>query len=534
MQMEKAPSLRRKALYAGAALTVAAAGITAAGTPSWAAVTEDVATVSPASGKVGGGNSISVTSTGTNFSFIQGTTRVVFAAAATCPDDYTPGAGLSVAPTSPDLRVVSATKLAVTVPAAVGDGSGSTTAGLGTGTNEWSVCAYNGTTTDSLVAGASAGYVVGPVPQVTSVTPSAGPSQGGGTLVINGTNLDGTTTFTLGGVDIVTSGNATRRTATIPARVAGGPYSLVVARSGGGTTIFPNAFTYTNGVTVTPNTSPNTKARTDISVTGVGFSSNNFATTTGATPNDSNSHVYLVRGVYDPTKSGLSKTNGAVTECLNVLAISDTELVCSLYLSGGGVPQNVGRTVTGTLSGTTLTAANGNFGPGDIGLAITGPSSLGTGIYITSITDPTRAVVNKAPTTALTTAGTITLTAGRSNVAGSDLTLTNNSANVTIANTAITAADIGRQITGTNIPEGTTILTVPNSTTATLSNPATGAASGSYTIGTSPMNAVPNGTYTVTVVSNGGIDVQPGGTNANANYSKSIISSGSTFTVADY
>jgi hypothetical protein len=48
---------------------------------------------------------------------------------------------------------------------------------------------------------------------------------------------------------------------------------------------------------------------------------------------------------------------------------------------------------------------------------------------------------------------------------------------------------------------------------------------------------VPVGTYTVTVVSNGATDVAPNATtvgNIDPNYSATIISSGSTFTVADY
>ncbi len=47
-------------------------------------------------------------------------------------------------------------------------------------------------------------------------------------------------------------------------------------------------------------------------------------------------------------------------------------------------------------------------------------------------------------------------------------------------------------------------------------------------------SAIDDGTYTITIVSNGGVDVQAGGANEDANYTQSVISSGSTFTVADY
>ena len=47
-------------------------------------------------------------------------------------------------------------------------------------------------------------------------------------------------------------------------------------------------------------------------------------------------------------------------------------------------------------------------------------------------------------------------------------------------------------------------------------------------------SAIGNGAYTVTVVNNGQPDVQVGGGNADPNYTSTIITSGSTFTVAPY
>ncbi|MEV6493282.1 IPT/TIG domain-containing protein [Actinoplanes sp. NPDC051633] len=55
-------------------------------------------------------------------------------------------------------------------------------------------------------------------------------------------------------------------------------------------------------------------------------------------------------------------------------------------------------------------------------------------------------------------------------------------------------------------------------------------------VANNPVDPVEDGAYTVTWVSNGDVDVQSGGTNEDPDkpYVKSIVTSGSTFTVADY
>ena len=86
-------------------------------------------------------------------------------------------------------------------------------------------------------------------------------------------------------------------------------------------------------------------------------------------------------------------------------------------------------------------------------------------------------------------------------------------------------------VTGTGIPLGTYIVSVNGSNVATLSNAftRTTTTAGAFTIFVP--TAVPEGTYTMTVVSNGA----PGAsTITTIPYTQSIISSGSTFTVAPY
>ena len=483
------------------------------------------ATVSPASGPTTGGNSISLSETPTdpNLAFVQGATSVVFVAAATCPGLYAPGTNLAVLPAN--VLVITPGRLAVTVPAAV------TSVAYA---SAWSVCAYNGVSASSpFIARANALYTVGASPTITSVTPATGSPQGGNTISIVGTNLGGAT-VTIGGATVtptVASSTATNFVGVTSAHAVDGPLPVVVSIAGGGSATKAAAFTYTNGVVISPTTSPNTKTRTDIDVQGAGFAAMNFTTTAGLSPNDNNAHVYLVRGTYDPTKNGTTKNVGQTTECLRVLPISDTELVCSLYLNG--VPLNASHSdITGTVSAAVLTATAGSFTLGDVGENVTGSASISAGTAIASITDSTHAVLTKVATTNITAPTPLTLAPNR---LVTDGVLTSGSTTITSATAVFSSADVGRVISGIGILAGTTITAVTNATTATMSAPPTTTAIGvSTTITNNPGPVVPNGSYTLSVVSNGGLDVQPGGTMADPSYLKSIISSGSTFTVADY
>jgi hypothetical protein len=487
-------------------------------------------TVSPVSGPSGGTNTITLAEATApadpTQAFVQGTTTVVFVAASTCMASNSsygsPGSTLLVAPAN--VTVVTTARLAATVPSGVTSGNYA---------SPYSVCAYNGTGTSSpLVAKADAAYTVGVTPTITSVTPSTGSPQGGGTVSIVGMNL-GSATVTIGGSPVtktVASSTSTNFVGVTSAHAVDGPVPVVVSIAGGGSATKAAAFTYSNGIVVSPNTSPNTKTKTDIDVQGVGFSALNFTTSTGLTPNDNNAHVYLVKGTYDPTKSGTAKTVGQTTECLRVMPVSDTELICSLYLNG--VPLSTGRDITGTVAGTVLTATSGAFTLGDVGQTVTGPASVTAGTAIASITDATHAVLTKAPTANITSAVTLSLAPSRT---FADTVLTSGSTTITSATGAFNSADIGRVVTGGTLPGGTTITAVTNATTATVSAPpTTSATTVSTVVLNNPGPVVPNGSYTVAVVANGGVDVQPGGTMADPAYLKSIISSGSTFTVADY
>src|SRR5262249_36809804 len=118
------------------------------------------------------------------------------------------------------------------------------------------------------------------------------------------------------------------------------------ATTTGGTANRINSYSFTNGIVVSPATTPSATAATDLDILGVGFSGMTFDDSThhtdGTAPDGHGAHVYIVAGDYDPPDSS-GKTLGETGECLNVLVVSDTELICTLdtalaYGQGGDQP----------------------------------------------------------------------------------------------------------------------------------------------------------------------------------------------------
>ena len=255
----------------------------------------------------------------------------------------TPTAGVVDSSSASYQRILSASKLVVTVPSGVALPTVTPPAVAPTSMT-FNLCAYSSQSAPATGASnvlAEAKYTIAAAPTVNAlnatppgIKPAAGPALGGNTVQINGTGFVGSTaqpvTATLGGVALkIVSVNAagTLITATVPPRAAATGVSLVVNTLGGSVTK-TGYYDFTNGIVVSPNTTPTATAATDLDVQGAGFNALNFTTTDGTTPDDTNGHVYVVSGAYDPT--GASKTKAEVGECVNVLVISDTELICTL------------------------------------------------------------------------------------------------------------------------------------------------------------------------------------------------------------
>jgi hypothetical protein len=112
-----------------------------------------------------------------------------------------------------------------------------------------------------------------PLPVITDVSPTAGPTTGGTSITITGTNFTGATAVTIGGTAAtgVTIANATTITAATPAGTAGAADVAVTTLGGTGTGA--GLFTYCATPTVTgisPTAGPTTGG-TSITITGTNF-----------------------------------------------------------------------------------------------------------------------------------------------------------------------------------------------------------------------------------------------------------------------
>jgi hypothetical protein len=509
-------------------------------------------TLSSQNGPTAGGNTLTMTAPAGSSPF-DSTFGIQFQAStpATNPTSYCSATWLATVPVvaatpagvvpvnAATIGVVTADKIVVPVPATIGNG----------GALGFHVCVYESIPADPstadtgshLVMGSGLPYTVGAPATITSVTPSAGPAQGGSTITVVGTGFAAGMTVSLAGVQLTpTNITSSGFQAVMPPRAAGGPFKLSVTTAAGTTTTAAGVYSYSNGIQIQPNTATNTKtAKTWMSIKGVGFGEFVIPTssTNGATPNGSGPHVYLVKGVYDPKGTAGVKANGQSAECVDVLVISDTEMICGLYLAGNNTAHPVSRSFAGcaaaALAATSLTPTTNSptcvFTANDVGMTITSDSagSIAANTVITAVNPTTGAATLSKPLTAAIVVTTPTFTVSSARSVTTSGIATTNTLSSTAATGPFTASDVGRRVSGANIPANTTITAVSGSGVATLSATPTGtSASGEVVTLTTP---VPIGTYTLTVVNSGALNAA-----TDPAYTQSIISSGSTFTVADY
>jgi hypothetical protein len=515
--------------------TNATTGTLLASTATAYNVTLPAITLSSTVGPSTGGNGISAISTA-NFLLGVTTLGALFTNAATCPAKYAAGITYnasteprSVVQAAPGtVRKVANNRLAVTVPALPQANSAPTL---------YQACFYNGTTVNTSTLLASSGYTSTTVQTLTSITPGSGSAMGGNTITVIGTGFPttpGSITATLGGLPLtdVNPISPTAFSATAPMHGVENDVTLVVTTPAGTRTLLA-AYDFVNSISVTPNTSPNTVPSVDLLVRGVGFLSTNFGNGV------SNAHLYLVDGVYNgDIVAGSRKVNGPVSECSDVLAISDAELICTLVLNRrldvtGAL---VDPAVTAIRSDNALVTTNNSrvvtgtgFTVADIGQPIgqtAGTAAIPAGTTIVDVLSATTALISKAATSA----GTVTVNIGTAAVrTNNTIDLTNSSTAVSADAGTFTAADIGRGVTGTGITTGSVITAVNaagDGATLSLAT-ASNAAGTNVSVTFYEATRVPDGAYNLIFVSTGTAN-----SSSDPDYSQSVVSSGSTFTVA--
>ena len=346
--MSKSHSTRRARLFR-AGIATGAAVVTALAVTASPAFAEAKLALSASSGPTAGGNTVTAQAPTTAAApFLASTAptvqfQAITSTVTTCSALYkTPAtvAGASNVLTAGAVDAVTVTRInsyriAVKIPAGVVLPANFTVA-------KYNMCVYDAASTSASTLLASAAYSVAAKPVITNITPTSGPALGGYQINVSGTGLTSGSTATLGNVplsNVTVNTSGTLLTGTAPARTAGSGIQLVINSLGGTvSSADPNGdatltdatnFTLTNGIIVTPNTAPsNTTPSLDIM--GVGFSALTFADVDQTTSASTTAHVALV-----PKSTGYVKnTDRMIAVCEDVLVLSDTELLCTLDLTG--------------------------------------------------------------------------------------------------------------------------------------------------------------------------------------------------------
>jgi outer membrane protein assembly factor BamB len=343
------------------------------------------------------------------------------------------------------------------------------------------------------------GYPPAP-PTVTGVSPDAGPSQGGSSVTITGTNLTGATQINFGPnnpVDIYTVTSPTTIIATSP--TGKGTVDVTVTTPGGtSVTSAADQFTFISGPPVITNVSPNSgpvTGGTTVTITGTGFtdagavdfgpanvSTNwtivNFSTIIATAPVGQ-------LGAYDIQVSNPSGNSTPVAADKYTYTTPPVPTISAVSPASG--PSTGGTTVTITGAGLTGTSSV-DFGPGN-------PSAVYTVNSDTSITATVPPGTLGAVDVTVVTAG------GTSTTSAADRFTYTAPPPPTVTGVSSSSAPIGTvlTITGTNLMGATAIDFGPG-------NPAT-----SVTVanGSTIYAAAPPGTGTVDVTV-----TTPGGTSA--------------------
>ncbi len=396
-----------------------------------------VSGVSPSSGPISGGTSVTVT--GANFT---GATGVTIG---------------GVAATS--VTVVSSTSITCTTPA----GSAGTASVL--------------VTTPGGTNGSNTLYTYSAAPTVSGITPSSGPLSGGASVTITGTNFTGATSVTIGGVAAtsVTVVSSTSITCATPAGSAG--TASVLVTTPGGTNAANTLYSYVLAPTVATITATSGSANggTSVTITGTYFTGAT-GVSIGGTPATS------VSVVDDSTLTCTTPAHSAGTASVLVTTPGGTNAANTLYTYVLTPPTvtDIAPLAGSFAGGTSVTITGTNF-TGATGVTIRGVPATGvTVISATSIVCTTPAGTAGAASVAVTTPSGTT-SSNLYTYVQPPPTVTDTSANAISPARGSTLGGTLLTVTGTNFTGagGVTIggvpatnVTVINSTTLTCIAPA--------------------------------------------------------------
>ena len=316
--------------------------------------------------------------------------------------------------------------------------------------------------------------VSGPVPTVTSVSPSSGTTAGGTAVTITGTNFATGATVTFGGTAAtnVVVVSSTSITATTPAGNAG-PVTVTVINPGGQSGNLANGFTYVAPPTVT-SVSPNTG--TTAGGTAVTITGTNFATGATVTFGGTAATNVVVVSSTSITATTPAHAAGAVTVVVTNTGGLNGSLANGFTYAGTPTVTSVSPNSGSISGGTAVTITGTNFATG---ATVTFGGTAATNVVVvssTSITATTPAHAAGAVTVVVTNTGGLngSLTNGFTYVNSPTVTSVSPNSGTTAGGTAVT-------ITGTNFATGATVtfggtaatnVVVVSSTSITATTPA--------------------------------------------------------------
>jgi len=321
-----------------------------------------VTSIGPKTGPTGGGTSVTIT--GTGFSVAPPVGAVKFGAA------------------NATYTINSSTQITATSPA------------NSAGVYDITVTTVGGTSAVS----AADQFTYEPAPTVTAVSPGSGPTSGGTTVIITGTNFGGLAGVTFGGAPATsfTANSTTQITATTPA--GAGTVDVRVTTVNGTSTTSPAArFTYVTAPTVTsisPNSGPSTGG-TSVTITGTNFTGATavtfgVASATGVTV-DSATQITATAppgtGTVDVTVNSPGGTSA--TSAFSRFTYVGAPTVTSIAPNSGPTGGGTSVTITGTnLAGATTVTFGGMTASHTVNSAtsITATAPAGTGAVDVRVT----------------------------------------------------------------------------------------------------------------------------------------------------
>ncbi len=367
---------------------------------------------------------------------------------------------------------------------------------------------YNVSLTATNAGGSGIAYqlitVTTPPPMFTSITPSVGPTAGGQSVTITGSNFTRATSVTFGGtanatgamtvnsdtqitvttpvhtsgtVDVVVTSAGGSATGTNAYRYAGIPiFTGIVPAAGplaGGQSVtitgsgFTGAYNVTFGGTVNATGAMTVNSDTSITVTTPAHTSGtvnvNISTPGGTSVTGSNAYRYA--GI--PTFTSIVPAAGPAAGGQSV-TITGTNLTGANYVLFGGTANATGAITANTDTSITVNTPNHATGTVNVDITTPGGSVTGTSAYryagiptITGITLPSPAIGPIAGGTSVTFTGT--------NLTGANYASFGGTANATGAITANTDTSITVTSPAHTVGTYNTVVTTPGGTSATSS-----------------------------------------------------------------